>query len=204
MGFGLSVPVDDTPKLPSGKPAPRICLTCYNQIPCEHHPAHAAADCVSIGPTALHASKNAKGGEGDVCSPVAPDSPHTPLSAPPAMRASGGGALAPYEYEDVAELRRKLQVPQLIENTVAFCQSLLDCYRIADAEETQFTDEFARLKKRAEYLTSRHACIEQNKGKGVLVPDFVNAHLKEVEQWVASCERFSNSFYSAPAAHAVE
>jgi hypothetical protein len=203
MGYGLSVPVDDTPKLPSGKPARRACLTCNKPIPCEHHPAH-ATDSVSAGPTALKASKTAKDGGSDLCVPVAPDPPHTPPSMPPAVRPSGGGALAPYEHEDVAELRRKLQVPQLIENTVTFCKSLLDCYRIADADETKFTEEFARLKKRADYLTSRHKCIEENKGKGVLVPDFVNAHLKEVAEWVADCERFGNSFYKAPVAHALE
>jgi hypothetical protein len=80
------------------------------------------------------------------------------------------------------------------------CEALLDGYRIANPEETQLADEFARLKKRADYLKSRHVCIEQNKGKGVLVRDFVDTHIKEVEQWLANCDRFSNSFCGTPVA----
>jgi hypothetical protein len=82
---------------------------------------------VSVVPIALHASKNAKGNESDLCAVTVSDAPDaTPLASPatplasPAVLASGVSALAPYEYEDVTELRRKLQVPQLIENTVVF------------------------------------------------------------------------------------
>lgn len=207
MGFMQSVPDDITRtrddimrRLPSGKLAPRICLTCYNPIPCDHHPAR-DADGVMLAPPALHATgKSPETTEHEHCSIAAPETSNAASLTQSTKHPNSGGALAPYEYEDVAELRRTLQVPQLIENTVAFCQSVLDCYRIADAEETQFTEEFARLKKRAEYLTSRHVCIEQNKGKGVLVPHFVDAHLKEVEQWVCDCERFSQSFYTESAA----
>ena len=188
MGGLLSAP-EDVRKLPNGKPAPQICGVCAKTSPCEHMSEILSAS--GIGSLTVALSK----ADADVA-----DRP--PRQAAVAAAAQTGAklsrpvpkdhsALAPYEQEDISDARRKLQVPDLISNMVSFCDSLLQCYQLTDSADASFADEFVRLK----YLTSRHKCIEDNKGKGVLVPDFVAAHLREVSDWLSQCEKFNQSFY---------
>lgn len=195
MGFGMSTPEGT---LPTGNPAPQICPTCLREKPCKHWKRVVVAHMPGAAAFAFEPINGAEAGALVQSQQLPVAMVASQSTEQTANSSSDSSGVAPYEHENIGELRRQLQVPQLIDNTVAFCQSLLDCYRITGADETAFSEKFAALKKRAEYLSARHACIEQNKGKGVLVPNFVNAHLKQVEEWVADCETFSQSFYTEP------
>lgn len=184
MGTWISAP-GETRTLPNGKPAPLVCQICAKADPCEHQPAGGIVAPMTT-PVMTGANVAARPPRQTVVTVG------TKLSLPVPK---DDNALAPYEHEDISDARRKLQVPDLISNMVSFCDSLLQCYQLTESADASFADEFARLKKQAEYLASRHKCIEDNKGKGVLVPDFVAAHLAEVSEWLAQCEKFNQSFY---------
>ena len=100
-----------------------------------------------------------------------------------------------FEHEDITEIRRKLQVPELIANTVNFCDSLVRCYQQGNPDDKSFSEKFALLNREADYLTQRHKCIEENKGKGVMTREFVDKHLEEVSAWMKKVESFILSCY---------
>lgn len=186
MGIGFSGP--EEPKLPNGKKPPFLCPQC-KVISCEHRPD-------GFG-TARSIPLDVANSVAATAPPVAAYEDAVVPAAPAVLRESDStSSLERCEYEDISKSRREIKIPELITNMVEFCRSVLECHRKADGDALHFDEELGRLEKRAQRLIARHECIEQNKNKGVLIPEFVAAHRKEVVEWLADCERFNQSYYS--------
>ena len=165
----MSVPEENRKTLPNGKPAPAICSVCGAFVPCEHQPAP-QSEAARLAPA-----------------PVAP-TPRKAVSAASELDLTASVAL-PTEGENIESVRHSLQAPQLIKHMVEFSESLLKCY---DSDGENFAQQFAPIKRRADFLCDRHACIQDSKGKGVLTADALAAHLREVEEWIRDADNFNS------------
>lgn len=176
MGFGLSVPEETRKTLPNGKLAPVTCLICYKVAPCEHTAA-ASADAAELVAVAVRTQPSSDASRQPMLTPrTAPD-----LSASVAL---------PTEDEKIDDVRRSLQAPQLIQHMVAFAESLLKCH---SGDEGRFAQQFEPIKRQADFLCARHTCIQDNKGKGVLITELLAAHMRDVDLWIAECDRFNHA-----------
>lgn len=192
MGSMLSVPEPLAPPkllLPNGGTPPVFCDTCpegANVCTC----ALVAIPNDNVGnlqsrPLALVASKAAAVALGAI--------------QDAASAHCGKCKRAACQCAQVKNERDAIELPVLIDNMIAFCDAMNKCASVRGDHNKASASEHDRLTKQGEFLKKRHACLEENKGKGVLIPHLLKLHLDDIQAWLAACDKFNETLCATEA-----